>query len=84
MHSTIVRASKPTTVTHVKRNSCCGVTACCTPVEQATDQSATVGEAKSSAGCACQKSSSPAAGAQITAAGDASPEAERPAPLKLQ
>ncbi|GAB2442888.1 arsenite methyltransferase [Streptomyces incanus] len=61
MHSAIVRATKPTTVDgpattvpHAEGGSCCGVAACCTPAEQATDPSVTVSEAKSSAGCACQ------------------------------
>ncbi|NUQ89646.1 MAG: arsenite methyltransferase, partial [Glycomyces artemisiae] len=52
MHSAIVRATKPTTVTGptapvppAEANSCCGVTACCTPAEEATDPSVTVGEA---------------------------------------
>ncbi|MGX7828907.1 arsenite methyltransferase [Actinokineospora sp. 24-640] len=35
-------------------NSCCGVDACCTPDEAATDPSTTVAEAKSAAGCGCQ------------------------------
>ncbi|KUM81394.1 arsenite methyltransferase [Streptomyces griseorubiginosus] len=58
MHSAIVRATKPaTTATEpdaVADNSCCGVQACCTSAEQATDPSVTVREAKSAAGCACQ------------------------------
>ena len=61
MHSAIVRASKPTTATGTDAlatsaadGSCCGVTACCTPAEQATDPSSTVRAAKSAAGCACQ------------------------------
>ncbi|MPY53974.1 arsenite methyltransferase [Streptomyces acidicola] len=58
MHSAIVRATKPTTATgpdaSATDDSCCGVTACCTPVEQATDPSVTVSEAKSAAGCGCQ------------------------------
>ncbi|MFE0251364.1 arsenite methyltransferase [Streptomyces sp. NPDC059010] len=61
MHSAIVRATKPTAVTGptatapaAEADSCCGVTACCTPAEQATDPSVTVGEAKSTAGCGCQ------------------------------
>ncbi|OIJ64374.1 arsenite methyltransferase [Streptomyces mangrovisoli] len=58
MHSAVVRARKP--VVHVPEpgvvaaGSCCGVSACCTPAEQATDPSVTVGEAKSAAGCGCQ------------------------------
>jgi arsenite methyltransferase len=65
MHSAIVRATKPATatatatgtdapVTSAADVSCCGVTACCTPAEQATDPSSTVSAAKSAAGCACQ------------------------------
>ncbi|MGW2747823.1 arsenite methyltransferase [Streptomyces sp. NPDC001450] len=59
MHSAIVRATKPTispsaTTASPTDPSCCGVTSCCTPAEQATDPSATVSEAKSTAGCACQ------------------------------
>ncbi|MGW0581099.1 arsenite methyltransferase, partial [Streptomyces sp. NPDC002920] len=54
MHSAIVRAAKPTTATSATDDSCCGVTACCTPAEQATDPSVTAGAAKSAAGCACQ------------------------------
>ncbi|MFE2264883.1 arsenite methyltransferase [Streptomyces griseosporeus] len=65
MHSAIVHATKPTatvtaTATATEPNasatddSCCGVTACCTPAEQATDPSLTVTQAKSAAGCSCQ------------------------------
>ncbi|MFJ8142934.1 arsenite methyltransferase [Streptomyces sp. NPDC096013] len=58
MHSAIVRATKPTTVTgpdaSATDDSCCGVTDCCTPAEQATDPSITVSKAKSAAGCGCQ------------------------------
>ncbi|MEV1066873.1 arsenite methyltransferase [Streptomyces sp. NPDC050263] len=61
MHSAIVRAGKPATATgpdtaatSATEDSCCGVNACCTPDEQATDPSVTAGEAKSAAGCACQ------------------------------
>ncbi|MFJ9870050.1 arsenite methyltransferase [Streptomyces sp. NPDC101165] len=60
MHSAIVRATKPTTAgpdtatASATDHSCCGVTSCCTPAEQATDPSVTVSEAKSAAGCACQ------------------------------
>ncbi|MFE8015847.1 arsenite methyltransferase [Streptomyces antibioticus] len=61
MHSAIVRAAKPTTATRTDTlttpaadDACCGVTACCTPAEQATDPATTVSEAKSTAGCACQ------------------------------
>lgn len=58
MHSAIVRANKPTTDTgpdaSATDDSCCGVTACCTPAEQATNQSVTVSEAKNGAECGCQ------------------------------
>ncbi|MFJ9736615.1 arsenite methyltransferase [Streptomyces sp. NPDC101166] len=58
MHSAIVRATKPTPATapdtSTTGDSCCGVTACCTPGEQAADPSVTVTEAKSAAGCGCQ------------------------------
>ncbi|WP_369166557.1 arsenite methyltransferase [Streptomyces sp. R28] len=59
MHSAIVRAAKPatgpdTTATPAADDSCCGVTACCTPAERATDPSVTVGAAKSAAECACR------------------------------
>jgi SAM-dependent methyltransferase len=59
MHSAIVRATKPATgpdtgATPATDDSCCGVTACCTPSEQPTDPSVTVSEAKSANGCACQ------------------------------
>ncbi|MEU8691505.1 arsenite methyltransferase [Streptomyces sp. NPDC048665] len=58
MQSAIVRAIKPTTATgpgaSATDDSCCDVTACCTPAEQATDPSVTVSEAKSAAGCGCQ------------------------------
>ncbi|MEJ2863751.1 ArsI/CadI family heavy metal resistance metalloenzyme [Actinomycetospora flava] len=35
------------------RTACCGVTACCSHDEQATDPGATVTEAKTAAGCGC-------------------------------
>ncbi|KUO09268.1 arsenite methyltransferase [Streptomyces sp. DSM 15324] len=58
MHSAVVRATKPTTATGADAcatdDSCCGISACCTPAEQATDPSVTLSEAKSTAGCACQ------------------------------
>ncbi|WAZ26466.1 arsenite methyltransferase [Streptomyces cinnabarinus] len=59
MHSAIVRATKPTTDAPATSasdsdGSCCGVTACCTPAEQATDPFTTVSAAKDAAGCACQ------------------------------
>ncbi|MDD7969367.1 ArsI/CadI family heavy metal resistance metalloenzyme [Actinomycetospora lemnae] len=34
-------------------SSCCGVTACCSPDEAATDPGVTVTEAKTAAGCGC-------------------------------
>ena len=49
MHSAIVRATKPATA-----DACCGVSACCTPGEQAVDSSITVAQAKSDAGCGCR------------------------------
>ncbi|MEU8431558.1 arsenite methyltransferase [Streptomyces sp. NPDC029216] len=48
MHSAIVRAVKP----HAAA-ACCGVTACCTPTEEATDPDTTLSEAKTAAGCGC-------------------------------
>ena len=59
MHSAIVRAVKPD---HAGRRSamapaadaCCGVAACCTANEQATDPATTVAEAKAASGCGCQ------------------------------
>ncbi|MFK4099395.1 arsenite methyltransferase [Streptomyces sp. NPDC019531] len=55
MHSAIVRAGKPTTAaTPASDDSCCGVTACCTPGEKTNDTAVTVSEAKSAAGCACR------------------------------
>jgi SAM-dependent methyltransferase len=61
MHSAIVRAVKPataatgaTTPATVTADACCGVTACCTPTEQAVDPSSTVAEAKAATGCGCQ------------------------------
>jgi arsenite methyltransferase len=47
MHSAVVRARKPAA------DGCCGVTACCTPGEQASDPTTTVTEAKTAAGCGC-------------------------------
>src|SRR5204862_6360185 len=49
MHSAIVRATKPAAA-----DACCGVSACCTPGEQAVDSSITVAQAKSDAGCGCR------------------------------
>ncbi|BBC29129.1 Arsenite S-adenosylmethyltransferase [Streptomyces graminofaciens] len=58
MHSAIVRALKPTgsaqTSSSAAAGECCGVNACCTPNEQATDPLTTVAEAKASSGCGCQ------------------------------
>ncbi|MGW2426000.1 arsenite methyltransferase [Streptomyces sp. NPDC001709] len=61
IHSAIIRARKPTIATvpdtpapSATEESCCGVTACCTPAEQTTDPSITVSEAKNAARCACQ------------------------------
>jgi arsenite methyltransferase len=56
MHSAIIRAVKPVTATAnpVSAGSCCGVSACCTPAEQAADPAKTVSEAKADAGCGCQ------------------------------
>jgi len=57
MHSAIVRATKPTTSNKAEAStgsdSCCGVTACCTPAEQADGPNSTVAEAKSASGCNC-------------------------------
>ncbi|WP_369217738.1 arsenite methyltransferase [Streptomyces flavofungini] len=57
MHSAIVRATKPATGNKAEMggggDSCCGVTACCTPSEQADDPDKTVVEAKSASGCNC-------------------------------
>ncbi|MFJ8825458.1 arsenite methyltransferase [Streptomyces sp. NPDC102467] len=57
MHSAIVRAMKPTTSNKTEAStaddSCCGVTACCTPAEQAHDPNRSVTEAKSASGCNC-------------------------------
>ncbi|MGW2636519.1 arsenite methyltransferase [Streptomyces sp. NPDC001348] len=58
MHSAIVRAVKPAGVPESNGSfataACCGVTACCTPGEQAADPSTTVAEAKAASGCGCQ------------------------------
>ncbi|MFE0352669.1 arsenite methyltransferase [Streptomyces nigra] len=61
MHSAIVRATKAATTTtgpgappsHAAAGSCCGVSACCTPAEEAVDPAVGVDEAKSAAGCGC-------------------------------
>ncbi|MFE7274193.1 arsenite methyltransferase [Streptomyces sp. NPDC057623] len=61
MNSAIVRAVKPSTTDEpdssnaaTATDACCGVTACCTSDEQATDASTTVTEAKAASGCGCQ------------------------------
>ncbi|MFI0243158.1 arsenite methyltransferase [Streptomyces sp. NPDC016845] len=57
MHSAIVRATKPTTRNKAEAStdsdSCCGVTACCTPAEQADDPNKSVAETKRASGCNC-------------------------------
>ncbi|MBL8927483.1 MAG: arsenite methyltransferase [Pseudonocardia sp.] len=47
MHSAIVRARKPGS------DACCGVTACCTPTEQAVDRTTTIGASEIAGGCGC-------------------------------
>ncbi|NUR03962.1 MAG: arsenite methyltransferase [Streptomyces sp.] len=59
MHSALVRAVKPSAAdepgdSNATTDACCGVTACCTSDEQATDPSTTVDEAKTASGCGCQ------------------------------
>ncbi|MEU2281561.1 arsenite methyltransferase [Streptomyces sp. NPDC013178] len=58
MHSAVVRAVKPAGATRSSGSAtvgeCCGVNACCTPNEQATDPSATVADAKAASGCGCR------------------------------
>jgi arsenite methyltransferase len=59
MHSAVIRAAKPsgsggTSGSAPTTAACCGVTACCTPDEQAADPSATVAEAKARSGCGCR------------------------------
>ncbi|MGR6971702.1 arsenite methyltransferase [Streptomyces cynarae] len=59
MHSAIVRAVKPSAADRTSgatatADACCGVAACCTAHEQATDPSTTVAEAKAASGCGCQ------------------------------
>ncbi|MFJ9543486.1 arsenite methyltransferase [Streptomyces sp. NPDC101225] len=65
MHSAVVRARKPMAQAKAAgavgpaagaraEDSCCGVTACCTPAEEAADPSLTADEAKSASGCACR------------------------------
>ncbi|MBQ0996233.1 arsenite methyltransferase [Streptomyces sp. RK62] len=61
MYSAIVRATKTATTAtgpdapaaHAAAGSCCGVSACCTPAEEAVDPAVGVDEAKSAAGCGC-------------------------------
>ncbi|MFE0440018.1 arsenite methyltransferase [Streptomyces nigra] len=61
MHSAIVRATKTATTAtgpgappaHAAAGCCCGVSACCTPAEEAVDPAVGVDEAKSAAGCGC-------------------------------
>jgi arsenite methyltransferase len=61
MHSAVVRATKPTagasnhaSVAVAGSNSCCGVAACCTQTERASDPTTTVADAKKQAGRGCQ------------------------------
>ncbi|MDX8148018.1 MULTISPECIES: arsenite methyltransferase [Lentzea] len=59
MHGAIVRATKPIESADIPvvtqgEASCCGVSACCTPTEQAVEPGVTLAEAKSAAGCGCQ------------------------------
>lgn len=58
MHSAIVRAGKPAAATSPEAtepaDACCGVSACCTHAETATDPAVTVTEAKAASGCGCQ------------------------------
>lgn len=60
MHSAVIRAIKPThakdaaTAQPASDEACCGVTACCTPTEQATGPTLTVAEAKAASGCGCR------------------------------
>ncbi|WP_338909229.1 arsenite methyltransferase [Streptomyces nigra] len=61
MHSAIVRATKAATTAtgpgapaaRSADGSCCGVSACCTPAEEAVDPAVGVDEAKSATGCGC-------------------------------
>ncbi|AWE48545.1 MULTISPECIES: arsenite methyltransferase [Streptomyces] len=61
MRSAIVRATKAATTAtgpdapaaRTADGSCCGVSACCTPAEEAVDPAVGVDEAKSAAGCGC-------------------------------
>ncbi|WRZ33874.1 arsenite methyltransferase [Streptomyces phaeochromogenes] len=67
MHSAIVRATKPASAeadagastgagagTANSADSCCGVSACCTPAETPVDPTSTVAEAKTASACGCQ------------------------------
>ncbi|MFB6937285.1 arsenite methyltransferase [Streptomyces chartreusis] len=59
MHSAIVHAVKPSVEddpgdSAAATDACCGVTACCTSDERATDPSTTVAEAKADSGCGCR------------------------------
>ncbi|MFF7048473.1 arsenite methyltransferase [Streptomyces griseorubiginosus] len=60
MHSAIVRATKPLSVSAQSAvpaetaEECCGVTSCCTSTEQSADPAVTLAEAKSASGCGCQ------------------------------
>ncbi|MCR3754395.1 hypothetical protein LX88_008407 [Lentzea californiensis] len=61
MHGAIVRAVKPLDTERVAatavaqgEDSCCGVSACCTPGEQSVDPNVTVVDAKTVSGCGCQ------------------------------
>jgi arsenite methyltransferase len=58
MYSAIVHATKPTTGKDSRSDSatadsCCGVTACCTPAEQSAAPATTVPDAKNTSGCGC-------------------------------
>ncbi|MEV0180172.1 arsenite methyltransferase [Streptomyces sp. NPDC050625] len=59
MHSAIVRAIKPAGAEEAAAQAasdetCCGVSACCTPAETSADPALTVTEAKAASGCGCQ------------------------------
>jgi SAM-dependent methyltransferase len=59
MHSAIVRAIKPAGAEEAAAQAasdetCCGVSACCTPAETSADPALTVTEAKTASGCGCQ------------------------------
>ncbi|WP_406357167.1 hypothetical protein [Streptomyces sp. NBC_01635] len=57
VHSATIRAVEPAGAAETGSSSatgeCCGVNACCTPHEQATDPSTEVAEAKTASGCGC-------------------------------